>query len=98
MIASRHGEYDRTTAILTSLADRESVSPAEFSMSVHHGLAGLLSIHAGNKRGHVAVAAGADTFCFGLVEAALALADEPEIPVLLIYYDAELRKRLALRR
>lgn len=87
VIASRHGEYDHTVAILSSLADREPVSPAEFSMSVHHGLAGLLSIHTGNRLGHLAVAAGIDTFCNGLIEAALCLAETPEIPVLLLYYD-----------
>src|SRR5262245_47861774 len=49
VISSRHGEYARTTAIFTSLAERTAPSPAEFSMSVHHGLAGLLSIHTGNR-------------------------------------------------
>ncbi|WP_374371261.1 beta-ketoacyl synthase chain length factor [Dongia sp.] len=95
VVASRHGEYDHTVAILSSLADREPVSPAEFSMSVHHGLAGLLSIHTGNRLGHVAVAAGIDTFCNGLIEAALCLAETPEIPVLLIYYDAPLPEAYA---
>jgi len=90
VVASRHGEYDRTVGIFTSLAAREPPSPAEFSMSVHNGLAGLLSIHTGNKLGHVAVAAGEDSFAYGLVEAALCLAEEPETPVLLLYYDAPL--------
>jgi hypothetical protein len=90
VVASRHGEYDRTVGILTSLAAREAPSPAEFSMSVHNGLAGLLSIHTGNKLGHVAVAAGEDSFAYGLVEAALCLTEEPETPVLLLYYDAPL--------
>lgn len=90
VVASRHGEYDRTVAIFTSLAAREAPSPAEFSMSVHNGLAGLLSIHTGNKLGHVAVAAGEDSFAYGLVEAALCLAEEPDTPVLLLYYDAPL--------
>lgn len=90
VIASRHGEYARTTDIFTSLAKREAPSPAEFSMSVHHGLAGLLSIHTGNRLGHVAVAAAEDSFASGLLEAALCVADEPATPVLLIYYDAPL--------
>ena len=90
VVASRHGEYARTTAIFTSLAKREAPSPAEFSMSVHHGLAGLLSIHTGNRLGHVAVAAAEDSFASGLLEAALCVAEEPATPVLLIYYDEPL--------
>jgi hypothetical protein len=90
VIASRHGEYDQTVAILSALAAHEPVSPAAFSMSVHHGLAGLLSIHGGNRQGHIAVAAGPDTFCSGLMEASLCLAEAPELPVLLLYYDTPL--------
>lgn len=90
VISSRHGEYARTTAIFTSLAERTAPSPAEFSMSVHHGLAGLLSIHTGNRLGHVAVAAAQDSFANGLLEAALCVADEPATPVLLVYYDEPL--------
>lgn len=90
VIASRHGEYARTTGIFTSLAERTAPSPADFSMSVHHGLAGLLSIHTGNRLGHVAVAAAEDSFANGLLEAVLCVMDEPATPVLLIYYDAPL--------
>lgn len=90
VLASRHGEYDRTVTVLTALAVNEAPSPAEFSMSVHHGLAGLLSIHTANVEGHVAVAAGEDSFSNGLMEAALCVRENPAVPVLLIYYDAAL--------
>jgi hypothetical protein len=90
VLASRHGEYDRTVNILLSLANDQQPSPAEFSMSVHHGLAGLLSIHTGNRLGHIAVAASLDSFGYGLLEAASCLADAPETPVLLLYVDAPL--------
>lgn len=87
VLTSRHGEFDRTIKLLTSLATDEPTSPAEFSMSVHHGLAGLLSIHTGNRLGHTAVAGGVDSFGYGLMEAASCLAEAPETPVLLIYFD-----------
>jgi hypothetical protein len=87
VLASRHGEFDRTIRLLTSLATDEPPSPAEFSMSVHHGLAGLLSIHTGNRLGHTAVASGVDSFGYGLMEAVSCLAEAPETPVLLIYFD-----------
>lgn len=90
VLASRHGEFDRTVSILTALASDEPPSPAEFSMSVHHGLAGLLSIHTGNRQGHTAVAGVYDSFGYGLMEAASCLIEAPETPVLLIYFDAPL--------
>ena len=90
VLASRHGEFSRTLRILETLAERELPSPADFSMSVHNGLAGLLSIHCGNMRGHTALAAGIDTFGFGLMEAAACLAERPHEPVLFIFGDEPL--------
>lgn len=95
ILASRHGELARTAGLLSSLADAETLSPAEFSMSVHHALAGLLSIHTGNRQGHGAVAAGADTFAFGFLEALSVTATDPDAAVLLIYYDAPLPEAYA---
>lgn len=73
VLSSRHGEYARTRGLLHSLAEGEGVSPAEFSLAVHHGLAGLLSIATGNRAGHNAVAAGGDTLGAALTEAAACL-------------------------
>lgn len=90
VFASRHGEFSRAIEVLRTIAIQELVSPAEFSMSVHHGLAGLLSIHSGNTNSHTAVAAGADSFIFGLLEAVATLDEEPSQPVLFIYADEKL--------
>jgi len=90
VLASRHGEFSRTLGILKSLAARELPSPAEFSMSVHNGLAGLLSIHLGNTRGHTALAAGLDTFGFALMEASARVLEQPSEPVLLFFGDEPL--------
>jgi hypothetical protein len=87
IFCSRHGEFQRTLNILTALATREPVSPAEFSLSVHNALAGLLSIAKHNTAGHTAIAAGSDSFQAGLIEAASCLIDQPDQPVLLVYYD-----------
>jgi hypothetical protein len=95
IFASRHGEFDRTVTLLTSLAENQPSSPAEFSMSVHHGLAGLLSIHTGNRRGHTAIAAALDTFGYGLIEAAVCLYESPETPVLFVYFDGPLPESYA---
>jgi len=88
--ASRHGEFARSLLTLKALAEEEEPSPAEFSMSVHHGLAGLLSIHAKNREGHIALAAGTESFACGLLEAALCLAERPGTPILLLYADEKL--------
>lgn len=90
VFASRHGEYDRTVSIFEALASGEQPSPAEFSMSVHHSLAGLLSVHAGNRGVHTAVAAGADSFGFGFLEAVSLVSERPADPVLFVYYDEPL--------
>ena len=70
IFCSRHGEFQRTLGILTALATGEPVSPAEFSLSVHNALAGLLSIAWHNRAGHTTIAAGADSFGSALIEAA----------------------------
>jgi hypothetical protein len=58
-------------------------------MSVHHALVGLISIHTGNREGHTAVSAAADTFGFGFLEAAAYAAVESK-PALLVYLDEPL--------
>ena len=90
VLASRHGEFSRLLGILDALAQDELPSPTDFSMSVHHAMAGLLSIHAGNTAGHTALAAGADTFGMALLEAASCIAEQPDEPVLLLYGDEPL--------
>jgi hypothetical protein len=90
IFCSRHGEYRRTQSLLQALALREPVSPADFSLSVHHALAGLLSIARTNSAGHTAVAAGSDSLAFGLIEAATCLAAGGDTQVLLVYFDEPL--------
>jgi hypothetical protein len=90
IFSSRHGEYDRTLRLLDSLIAEGEVSPADFSLSVHHALAGLLSIATRNREGHTAIAAGPDSFGYGLLEAAACIAETPDRPVLLVHYDEPL--------
>jgi hypothetical protein len=90
ILCSRHGEFQRTLSLLQSIARGEESSPADFSLSVHNALAGLLSIATGNHSGHTALAAGADSFGFGLVEALGCLIERPAESVLLVYFDESL--------
>ncbi len=90
VFSSRHGEFSRTLSLMDALAREDQVSPADFSLSVHHALAGLLSIATGNRRGHTAIAAGKESFFYGLLEALGCLAETPECPVVLVHYDERL--------
>ncbi|MDY0885230.1 beta-ketoacyl synthase chain length factor [Dongia soli] len=90
IFASRHGEFPRTLRILGNLAQQQPPSPADFSLSIHHALAGLLSIHTGNKAGHTTISAGRDTFGFAMLEAAANLAANPDEAVLLVCYEEPL--------
>jgi hypothetical protein len=98
IFCSRHGEFQRTRTLIRTLAAGEPTSPADFSLSVHNALAGLLSIAAKNDAGHTAIAAGRDSFGFGLLEAASCLAARPEEAILLVYFDEPLPEEYATFR
>ena len=90
IFCSRHGEFQRTLNILQSLAAQEPVSPAEFSLSVHNALAGLLSIAWKNTAGHTTISAGADSFGSAMLDAIACLKStpaEPVMPVMVVYFD-----------
>ena len=86
IFSSRHGEFGRTLSIMDSLIQGTEVSPADFSLSVHHALAGLLSIATGNTEGHTALSAGRESLFYALLEGAV----RPASPVLIAYYDEPL--------
>ena len=98
VFASQHGEADRTLAILKDLAAEREVSPALFSMSVHNAVPGLWSILQGNRASATALAAGPETFGWGLVEALGILQAEPTTPVLYVYADDRLPEPWAAGR
>ncbi len=89
ILSSRHGEYERTFRLLREIATSGEVSPADFSLSVHHALIGLLSIATRNTAGHTAIAAGTDSFGFALLEA-ISCMKEDRTPVLLMHFDESL--------
>jgi hypothetical protein len=90
IFCSRHGEFDRTLRILRSLIAKEPVSPADFSLSVHNALAGLLSIAWANTAGHTVIAAGADSFAYGLLEGVASLEASSDDRVMVVYFDDQL--------
>ena len=87
VFASRHGELQRTTTLLETLADGEGLSPTLFSMSVLNASSGLFSILQKNTAPATAISAGCASFGYGLYEACLQLAEQPRQPVLYVYAD-----------
>ena len=87
ILSSRHGEFSRTLSLLEDVTNKSEVSPADFTLSVHHALIGLLSIAQRNPKGHIAVASGSESFCFGLLEAISCLHEHPSEQVVLIHFD-----------
>jgi len=89
IFTSRHGELERTGRILHALADEQPTSPTEFSMSVHNTAAGWLTIISKNPLPVTSLAAGADSFQQGLLEAQAMLAAGAS-RVMLIDFDGEI--------
>lgn len=69
VFTSRHGELERNLIILKALSNNEDISPTDFAMSVHNAAVGSLTIAAGAPLVSTSVAAGADSFQQGLIEA-----------------------------
>jgi hypothetical protein len=90
VLSTRHGELARALATLDAIEADGLPSPTDFSMSIHHALLGMLSIHAGNRLGHTALSAGWDSFANGLLEAATCIAERPDEPVILVHADDRL--------
>ncbi|TNV21903.1 beta-ketoacyl synthase chain length factor [Buttiauxella sp. B2] len=70
VFSSRHGELERNFRILTALAQRESLSPTDFAMSVHNSAVGNTTITAQQALVSSSVSAGYDSFAQALVEVA----------------------------
>ncbi len=69
VFASRYGEWTQTLKLLRSISDKEDVSPAGFSMSVHNTAGGIYSIINENTAAYSAIAGCSATFEAALIEA-----------------------------
>lgn len=90
IFASRHGELHRTVRLLESIAAQETVSPTQFSLSVHNTAAGLHSIVCKDKSPMTAIAARHDTFLNAWIEALGWLHFAPDEPILVVMADEPL--------
>jgi hypothetical protein len=85
VFCSRHGEVRRAVELLTTLAQKQPLSPANFSVAVHNAIAGLFSIAGGDTTPTTAVSAGAATAPCGIIEACGMLASGEDEVVLIVY-------------
>lgn len=86
--ASRHGELGRTLELLRNLARDEPLSPTTFSLSVLNSAAGVFAMARGDRGPATAIAAGRESFGFGLLEAYTQYRLNPATPVLFVYADS----------
>lgn len=89
VFASRHGELERNFRILQAIADEQTPSPTDFTMSVHNAAVGSLSIAAKAPLPASSVAAGIDSFQQSLIEVQ-ALLKSGYQQVLLVDFDGHL--------
>jgi hypothetical protein len=86
IFCSTHGETTNCFNILSVLADNQDVSPTQFTLSVHSGIAAVFSILTNNQAAYTAMAPGADIHTNALLEA-YGLICEQNSEVLVVFYD-----------
>jgi hypothetical protein len=91
VFASRHGDIQRTYAMLEALARDEALSPTQFGLSIHNAIVAQYSIARALKRNYSAVAAGKSTAEAAVLEAFGLLIDGAE-EVMIVMYDGLLPK------
>lgn len=90
LFCSRHGELERTVAMLRALASNEALSPTHFSLSVHNAIGGVYSIARGDSSSITALAIGEEGLSQALLETRLILAEQGTPEALCVIYDAPL--------
>ncbi len=89
VFSSRHGDVQRSLALMQQQARGEPMSPAGFSLSVHNAVAAMHSIALGLRGNYTALAAARACAENALVEAVGLLADGAD-EVQVVLYDASL--------
>jgi hypothetical protein len=90
IFCSRYGNLETLTALLSSIAVGEPMSPMAFSGSVHNAAPGMVGQIRKEKIAHTALAAGENTLRAGLAEAYARLAADCCTDVIVAYADLPL--------
>lgn len=86
IFASRHGELNRTVALLQDIIREQPISPIGFSQSVHNTASGIFSILTQNRAPSTSIAAGETTLEQAFLEAYAQLCEENSA-LLLVFGD-----------
>lgn len=89
IFASRHGDLRKTLGLLEQIARDEALSPTQFALSVHNAIVGQLSLFSQNTADTNAVAAGADSLHYAVLEAAARLQTDNNVQHVLVLYADE---------
>ena len=89
IFASRHGDLHKTLGLLQQVALQEALSPTQFALSVHNAISGQLSLFKQNRADSNAIAAGADSLHYAVLEAAARLQTEADLDQILVLYADE---------
>jgi hypothetical protein len=95
VFASRHGSVNESIEMIEQVVQRQRLSPAQFSHTVHNAQAGLFSLAAQNRAASCSLAGREDTFACGWLEVLTHLERDPGTPVLFVTADVELAPRFA---
>jgi 3-oxoacyl-(acyl-carrier-protein) synthase len=90
VFASRHGELQRSAALIKDIIQGEEASPMAFAQSVHNTAAGLATIATKKPIPLTSISAAENTFQSAILEAWLYLSDNPDHKVLVIDFDEPL--------
>ena len=91
VFCSRHGECQRTLGIFGSMAQGNTISPTQFSQSVHNTAAGVFSIERQITKNFCSIAAGPASGEQGFIEA-FGLVKAGQGPVLWVMADSRLQR------
>jgi hypothetical protein len=87
VFCSRHGEIRRSLSLLSSLADRENLSPADFAQSVHNTASGMYGICFDSTIPTTSIATTHHVEEAGWIESFAYLTKHPDHRVLLVVFD-----------
>lgn len=89
IFASRHGDLHKTLGLLEQIAFKEMLSPTQFALSVHNAIVGQLSLFSQNTADTNALAAGADSLHYAVLEAVARLQTDESLQQILVLYADE---------
>ncbi|HFD11499.1 MAG TPA: hypothetical protein ENJ32_03360 [Crenotrichaceae bacterium] len=85
IFCSTHGETSVCFNLLEQIAARQDVSPTQFTLSVHSGIAAMFSILTNNHAPYVVIATNPENLTNALLEAYSFITETSE--VLVVFYD-----------